>query len=181
MRETFYLVLISRNRYICKYFVKTQTKIVSLLSLLHDARQHIVQHPSKADDAGTPLRTTVHLLQRMLNSLHGKEEYSASQATGALLGFKAENHLTPGAPLFAPSAVKFAQEALKIQDAPSDTTSESSFGSSGLGSDTERDFDALLTKDFQPQHANSDDEDQEESILSLQGNADPPDCRELRL
>ena len=154
---------------------------MSLLSLLHDARQHIVQYPSEAEDAGTPLRTTVHLLQRMLNSLHGKEEYSASQATGALLGFKAENHLTPGAPLFAPSAVKFAQEALKIQDAPSDTASESSFGSSGLGSDAERDFDALLTKDFQPQHDNSDDEEQEASILSLQRNADPPDCRELLL
>ena len=129
---------------------------MSLLSLLHDARQHITEYPSTAEDSGTPLRTTVHLLQRMLNSLHGKEEYSASQATGALLGFKAENHLTPGTPLFANSAVKHAQQGLKMLTAPSETSSDSSFGSSRYGSDAELDFEALLTKDFRPRHADSD-------------------------
>ena len=152
---------------------------MSLLSLLHDARQHIAQHPSSAEDSGTPLRTTVHLLQRMLNSLHGKEEYSASQATGALLGFKAENHLTPGTPLFANSAVKHAQEALKVVAALSETGSESSFGSSGYGSDAEHDFQTLLTKEFRPRHDDSDNDEPDsrsQNIVDLD-----PNYRDLRL
>ena len=154
---------------------------MSLLSLLHDARQHIHQYPSEADDTGTPLRTTVHLLQRMFNSLHGKEEYSASQATGALLNFKAENHLNPATPLFAASAVQFAHNALKIVTEPSATGSESSFGSSGYSSDAGRDFDTLLTKDFLPRHDNSDAEDCQAPTCSSSQHANPANYRELIL
>jgi hypothetical protein len=95
----------------------------------------------------------------MLNSLHGKEEYSASQATGALLGFKAENHLHPATPLFANSVVSYAKTKMSMQALGSDTTSQSSFGSSGYGSDAERDFQELLSKEFRPRHEQSDDEE----------------------
>ena len=95
----------------------------------------------------------------MLNSLHGKEEYSASQATGALMGFKAENHMNRSVPLFANSIVKHAQDALKVRTEGSETSSESSFGSSGYGSDAEQELDALLRQDFRARREDSDCED----------------------
>ena len=165
---TTYNFIFQSCRYICKYFVKTQTRALSLLSLLHDAKCHIDEYPSVASDSGTPLRNTVHLLQRFMNSIHAKEEYSASQAVGALLGFAAEHHLHPSVPLFAKTLVMHAMTSVHAHTSGSDTESESaashaqasgsdtesesaaSFGSSGYGSQEEADLDAILDATFNP-------------------------------
>jgi hypothetical protein len=120
------------------------------LSLLHDEKCHIDQYPSVASDSGTPLRNTLHLLQRFINSIHAKEEYSASQAVGALLGFAAEHHLHPSVPLFAKTLVMYAQTSVHADASSSDTESEASFGSSGYGSQDEADLDAILDATFNP-------------------------------
>jgi hypothetical protein len=79
--------------YVCSYLAKSPTEIRSLLSLLHDAAKHIEEYPSTADDSGTAERTTIHFIQRVLNSLNGSQEYSNTQATAALLGVHAEYQL----------------------------------------------------------------------------------------
>ncbi len=76
--------------YTCKYVCKNPTEIMSLLSILHDAARHVDIHPSTAEDSGTEDRTTHHYVQQILNSLCGKQEYSANQVVAALIGLSAE-------------------------------------------------------------------------------------------
>ena len=87
------IALIADNAVQLTYgFKKDPAEINSLLSLLHNAAKHVKKNPSVAEDSGTPERTTQHFLQRVLNSMCGRQEYSANQAVAALLGIKAEFH-----------------------------------------------------------------------------------------
>ena len=79
--------------YVCKYIVKDPVEITSLLSFLHSAVLHNEKYPSCASDSGSDDRSTQHLLQRVLNKMCGKQEYSGNQAVAALLGLRAEFHM----------------------------------------------------------------------------------------
>jgi hypothetical protein len=60
-------------------------KYGSSVTVINDALKHVRIHRSEADDSGTSQRTATHFLQRVINSLTGKIELSATQAAAHLL------------------------------------------------------------------------------------------------
>ncbi len=72
--------------YLVKYLTKDGLTMGSVLSLCKAAFDHVIRHPSVADNTGTETRTSQHLLTRLLNSVNGKVEVSGTLATLALLG-----------------------------------------------------------------------------------------------
>jgi hypothetical protein len=69
-----------------KYMTKDSTIIANALSCAYDAAVHVEQHPSKASDTGTPLRTAKHIVTRTLNNLAVFKEIPAQMAAASLLG-----------------------------------------------------------------------------------------------
>ena len=63
--------------------------VLSIVSLLHDAKVHCEKYQSHAVDAGTDERSTIQLLTRMLNNLSASSEYSGTQACATALGLPA--------------------------------------------------------------------------------------------
>ena len=76
--------------YMCKYMVKDAYALQASLSVLLDARQHIKDYPTQAEDAGTDTRTTQHFLQRVLNSTTA--ELAPTQAAAIVLGIPSAAH-----------------------------------------------------------------------------------------
>eukprot|EP00966_Prymnesium_polylepis_P337310 7391987-Prymnesium_polylepis.3 len=76
--------------YMCKYMVKEAYELASSLSILVDARKHIKDYGSVADDAGAPDRVAKHFLQRVLNT--AAAELSSTQAAGMCLGVSSSSH-----------------------------------------------------------------------------------------
>ena len=72
--------------YLLKYLTKDPTKLEATQVLVFQAVLHMLHHPSVAEDSGSTRRNTMHLLQRMLNMVHGAEEISSQIAATALLG-----------------------------------------------------------------------------------------------
>jgi hypothetical protein len=72
--------------YQVKYLAKDSTVPTHILSLLLDARIHVAQHPSRAEDTGTDQRTVMHTMTRVINCYNGLSEVSATTATLCLLG-----------------------------------------------------------------------------------------------
>ena len=97
--------------YTVKYVCKNPAEIMSLLSILHDAALHVDKNPSTADDTGTEDRTTRHYLQRILNKLCGKQEYSGNQVVAALLGLPAEFQMHKTSQIYADAAARYVAEA----------------------------------------------------------------------
>jgi hypothetical protein len=56
------------SMYMLKYMVKDAYALAASLSVLADARRHIHEYPSSADDVHTAARCTRHFLQRVLNA-----------------------------------------------------------------------------------------------------------------
>ena len=96
--------------YTCKYVCKNPAEIMSLLSILHDAARHIDNYPSTADDTGTKDRTTRHYVQRILNKLCGKQEYSGNQVVAALIGLPAEFQMHKSSQIYADAAIRYVAE-----------------------------------------------------------------------
>jgi len=96
--------------YTCKYVCKNPVEIASLLSILHDAARHVDRNPSTAEDTGTEDRTTRHYVQRILNQLCGKQEYSGNQVVAALIGLPAEFQMHKCSHIFADAAVRYVAE-----------------------------------------------------------------------
>ena len=71
--------------YITPYIAKNKMSLEQCLTVLHKAREHIKEHPSKADNTGTELRTVQHLLTRTLNKLNCLVEVSDYQVAAFLL------------------------------------------------------------------------------------------------
>ena len=76
--------------YMAKYMTKDSYKLQASLSVLLDARQHIKDYPTQAEDAGTSTRTTQHFLQRVLNSTTA--ELAPTQAAAIVLGMPSAAH-----------------------------------------------------------------------------------------
>ena len=74
----------------CKYMVKDAYALQASLSVLLDARQHIQDYPSRAEDSGVNTRTAQHFLQRVLNS--STAELATTQAAAIVLGVPSANH-----------------------------------------------------------------------------------------
>lgn len=76
--------------YTIDYVTKSSMELENALSLVANARRHVDDYPSVAEDSGTQKRTAQHLGNRILNSANGLEEISQMQASGVLLGDKPE-------------------------------------------------------------------------------------------
>ena len=114
--------------------------VLSIVSLLHDAKVHTEKYPSHAVDSGSAERNTIHLMTRILNSMSSSCEYSATQAVGTALGLQAQFCMHKRAYLYADQAIDFVIERqLQLyqpnsDDIPDDPSVASSF-SSGVYSD----------------------------------------------
>jgi hypothetical protein len=71
--------------YLVKYLTKDKTELSASLVVLLDARKHVDQYPSVAENVGTEIRTTQHFLVRVLNCLSGMSEYGAPQAASVAM------------------------------------------------------------------------------------------------
>ena len=76
--------------YMVKYMVKDAYALAASLSVLADARRHIEEYPSYADDARTAARCTRHFLQRVINA--GATELAPTQAAAIVLGVSSSGH-----------------------------------------------------------------------------------------
>lgn len=125
--------------YTCKYVCKNPTEILSLLSILHDAARHVDKNPSTAEDTGTEDRTTRHYVQRILNQLCGKQEYSGNQVVAALIGLPAEFQMHKCSQIYADAAARYVAETNHSGSSASssDSDHESDSDSEGSLSDTD--------------------------------------------
>ena len=129
--------------YTCKYVCKNPAEILSLLSILHDAALHVDRNPSTAEDTGTEDRTTRHYVQRILNQLCGKQEYSGNQVVAALIGLPAEFQMHKCSQIYADAATRYVAEtnhpvsSASPSDSESDPDSEDSMSETD-SSDSER-------------------------------------------
>ena len=73
--------------YLIKYLAKDGNELANILSLVKAADEQIRKHPSVADDSGTEVRRSQHLLTRLLNCVNGQVEVGGQTAALALLGF----------------------------------------------------------------------------------------------
>ena len=81
------------------------------------ARQHRDQHPSVADDAQTnPLRKSIHLLQRTVNSIHSTMEISDQQAAFTCLGHNADQASHKTWNVYVGAAITYLNGVLPAQD-----------------------------------------------------------------
>ena len=74
--------------YICKYCAKQPYKLLRTLALIQQALEEIKKYGSTAEDAGTALRQTKHLLEKLLNKTN-IAEVSGQQAAARGLFFDA--------------------------------------------------------------------------------------------
>ena len=73
-----------------QYVTKNDFELAQSLSVIIDARKHIKNYPSLANDTGTAPRTGTHFLERVLNSKSA--ELAPTQAAAIALGFKSSVH-----------------------------------------------------------------------------------------
>ena len=95
------------QEYLTDYMTKDGVELSTSLSLFHDAATHIKNYPSTAADTGTVGRTAQHFLQRVLNSLSGQSEISATQAASSLLGMSSQSFSAKFSYLYIKPAVDF--------------------------------------------------------------------------
>lgn len=72
--------------YLTPYLSKSKVAMGTCIQAINSAIQEIKVRPSKADNSGTPIRTTQHWITRCLNKLTSKSEISDQQAAFSLLG-----------------------------------------------------------------------------------------------
>ena len=118
--------------------------VLSIVSLLHDAKVHTEKYPSHAIDSGSAERNTIYLMTRILNSMTSSCEYSATQAVGTGLGLQAQFTMHKRCYLYADQAMEYVYDKLQrlnqpnSDDIPDDPSVASSF-SSGVYSENDSD------------------------------------------
>ena len=113
------------------FYFQNSATVLSIVSLLHDAKLHISKFPSVAVDSGTHERTTIHLLTRMLNNMCSSAEYSGSQAVSHALGLAANYTMHKKVFIFSDQAIAYVNDFnLPISD--TDQNSDVSSFSSGI-------------------------------------------------
>ena len=96
--------------YILIYMVKPSAPLAKSVSLIMNDRQDMETHPSVANDSGTPKRTAMHFLNKMVNNVSGLQEFSAQTAAACLLGMPAETCTHEFHLLFIDGALKYIDE-----------------------------------------------------------------------
>ena len=126
--------------FILFFCFQNSAAVLSIVSLLHDAKIHVEKYPSQAVDSGSAERNTIHLMTRILNSMSSSCEYSATQAVGTALGLQAQFCMHNRCFLYADQAIEYVSDKhlrlnqANMDDIPDDPSVASSF-SSGIYSD----------------------------------------------
>jgi len=76
--------------YILKYVTKNSLPLSNVLSLYISVKEQILARPSIAEDTGTDIRTGMHHIQRLINSINGSVEVAAQVAGSCLMGLTGE-------------------------------------------------------------------------------------------
>lgn len=126
--------------YLLDYITKDSHPLSNSLTALTMARQHIEQYPSRAADTGSADRTALHLLQRLLNTITGMMELSATQAAALVLGHPAEMSSHGFCTVFVSAAEKFLRETCHVHTELDDEESEFA-----VTSDSDDDEDEAVT------------------------------------
>jgi hypothetical protein len=114
--------------------------VLSIVSLLHDAKQHCEKYGSTAVDAGTFERSTIFFLTRVLNNMSAACEYSATQAVAYALGLPANFCLHKRCYIFSDRAIEYVLEykqRLLNPDFEDQDSDNSSFSSGVYSSNSE--------------------------------------------
>ena len=90
--------------------VKPSAPLLKSVALRLNARQEIEKQPSVAKDSGTPKRTAMHLLNKMVNNIRGLKEISAQTAAACVLGMPAETCTHEFHLAFVDAALKYLDE-----------------------------------------------------------------------
>ena len=96
--------------YLIYLYLQNSAAVLSIVSLLHDAKQHVEKYPSSAVDAGTFERSTIYFLTRTLNNMTSACEYSATQAVGHALGLPANYCFHKRCYLFSDRAIEYVKD-----------------------------------------------------------------------
>lgn len=148
----------SAMQYLVKYLTKDSNPLSGTLSMFAAARQHVDTHPSRAEDSGTSERTTLYTLQRLLNSITGSMELSATQAAALALGYNAEMSSAAFVTLYATAAV----EHVRRLRAPAALPPEVEFGPLQDSRPASRMADDPAASDDEAELLSSDDEQRDE-------------------
>jgi hypothetical protein len=119
--------------------VQNSAEVLSIISLLYDAKKKIDKWPSRAPDKGTVERNTIHLLTTMLNKLNTSCEYSGPQSVAHFLDLPANYTMHRRIFLFSDQAIQFVKDSLHRLNNPEletlDDNSDTSSFSSGVYSE----------------------------------------------
>ena len=128
---------------------QNSAEVLSIISLLHDAKKKIDRWPSRAIDSGTTERNTIHLLSSFLNKLNSSCEYAGSQCVALSLGLTANYSMHKRFFLFSEQAITYCQEQSLLQLNQlqqdiiiNDTSSCSSFSSGIYSNDVSEDSES---------------------------------------
>jgi hypothetical protein len=74
------------EEYLIEYMVKEKASLKQAVPSLLAALDQIIAHPSKAEDTGSIVQTSIHLAQRTVNTFSGSHQWSMPLMAAALLG-----------------------------------------------------------------------------------------------
>jgi hypothetical protein len=95
------------SMYLVKYLTKDSHKLAATASAFALAMRETKRKPSVAEDAGTPRREAMHVLERTINSLSVTQELSGTQAAAIVLGHPAEMSSHKFASVYVDAATQF--------------------------------------------------------------------------
>lgn len=123
--------------YLLKYMTKDSVSLTNSVTVINDALKHVRIHRSLAENSGTSQRMATHFLQRVINSLTGKIELSATQAIAHLLNMPSFLSSTTHCFCFIVAAIAHAKKIKQkleetVQDSSSDDESDKDSGNSDV-------------------------------------------------
>ena len=74
--------------YMGPYMVKNKFPMIHSLTILRDTLEDIKMYPSQAEDSGTTKQTAKHVMQRVINKIHLKQELSSYQIAASVIGLE---------------------------------------------------------------------------------------------
>ena len=145
--------------YMIKYVTKDAAAVQESLALLVDAKKHIEQYPSTAEDVGEDSRTARHFVERCVNQL--QQEISDTQAAACLLGRRAHGSSVDFKHSYPWEVLRYARALIKSSRQGLAPVVEGEEGDDDVDDEaTEIDGD----EDEDEAEDEAEDEDEEESL-----------------
>lgn len=114
--------------YVLKYITKNPSELASTVALVYKARIAVKNHPSKAEDSGSNIRTAIHFLNSILNRINGLEEVSAQMAAAAVIGMSFDTVTHDFQLTFVTAAMAYAKREIEERNKKTPLTLLDEFG-----------------------------------------------------